>query len=490
MFKTILIKEIQETVYNFRFLISTLLCLILVPLGMFVSLKDYEGRLYEYQREVQLYLEQSEGNLRRSFIAQGFRPPSPLSVFSRGFDENLPQKVVVEHDVPMKLEYKVVNENSFSSLFGEIDFVYIVSYFVSLMALIFTFGCIASEKESGTIRLLMSNSLPRWKIIIAKLVGNYFVFTASFLIALILALLILNTSNVFSLFLGEVLTKFCIILLVTLLFIFMMFNLGIWISTITRNSISSMVILLFVWFIFSLVVPKISPMISQILYPIKTQQQINDEIKIVRQNLNDELEAKEIELYARELAAHNVDLGSRSRSEIDETNRRNAMKTYDEAIAPVLADHKERTSNEIAKIENLYNKKKNIQMAITMNLSRLSPVSCFTYIISEFSSTGIAERRKFYEYAQRFQNTTNQELYDNYITRVYRTENSTSMYGDVKDGLDYDTLKNLPVPQLEYDRVTVREAVRVIWIDIVLLCFFCILFFTLSFVSFLKYDVR
>ncbi len=490
MFVTILLKEIQETVYNFRFLVATLLCLILVPLGMFVSLKDYQGRLDEYQRELRLYLEQSEGNLRKSFVAYGFRPPSPLSIFSHGFGENLPHKAIIEDDVPLKLEYKVVNENSFSSLFGKIDFVYIVSYFVSLTALIFTFGSIASEKESGTIRLVMSNSLPRWKVILAKLIGNYFVFTASFILALLISSLMLSTSPVFDLFSKELLTAFAIILLVTLLFIFMMFNLGIWISTITRNSISSMVILLFVWFVLSLVVPKISPMVAQIIYPIKSQQQIFDEIAIVRQNLDEELKATEIELYARELAAFNANVNYRNRSEDDEARRRQAMEAYDAAIAPHLEEHKERVGSEIAKIEALYDKNKNIQMAIAMNISRLSPVSCYTYIISEFASTGIAERKKFLEYSRRFQSTINRELYNNYVTRVYRTENSTSSYGDVRDGYDYDTLKNLPVPVLDYKRVTVIEALKVIWIDIVLLCFFSILFFALSFVGFLKYDVR
>ena len=101
-------------------------------------------------------------------------------------------------------------------------------------------------------------------------------------------------------------------------------------------------------------------------------------------------------------------------------------------------------------------------MAISMNLSRISPMSCFTYIISELSSTGIADRKKFHEHALRFQNTVNQEIYDNYITKTYRLKNSTSIYGSMKEGVDRDALRNRPAPQLEYTHVSIQEALKIV----------------------------
>jgi len=37
-------KEIIETILDLRFVIVTLLCVVLIPLGMYVSIKDYEQR--------------------------------------------------------------------------------------------------------------------------------------------------------------------------------------------------------------------------------------------------------------------------------------------------------------------------------------------------------------------------------------------------------------------------------------------------------------
>ena len=59
MLKTLIKKEITETILDLRFVIATLLCVVLIPLGMYVSLKDYEQRLREYQTSIQQYEQRS-----------------------------------------------------------------------------------------------------------------------------------------------------------------------------------------------------------------------------------------------------------------------------------------------------------------------------------------------------------------------------------------------------------------------------------------------
>ncbi len=44
MLKVLIKKEVLEALLSLRFLIGTLLCLVLIPLGLFVSTKEYEQR--------------------------------------------------------------------------------------------------------------------------------------------------------------------------------------------------------------------------------------------------------------------------------------------------------------------------------------------------------------------------------------------------------------------------------------------------------------
>lgn len=80
MFFTLMPKEIHETIITYRFLIALFLCLILIPLAMYVSLKDYEKRNEEYQNSMRLYQQKSEGRINPEFQAEGFCPPSRLTV--------------------------------------------------------------------------------------------------------------------------------------------------------------------------------------------------------------------------------------------------------------------------------------------------------------------------------------------------------------------------------------------------------------------------
>ncbi|MGB2861732.1 MAG: hypothetical protein WBC05_00270 [Sedimentisphaerales bacterium] len=96
MFGALIGKEIAETVLGLRFTIVTLLCLVLIPLGMYVNRKDYEHRLASYQGELQTYKERfgtPPTPLTGGEEAQGFRPPSILSIFASGLDPFMPDKV-------------------------------------------------------------------------------------------------------------------------------------------------------------------------------------------------------------------------------------------------------------------------------------------------------------------------------------------------------------------------------------------------------------
>ena len=152
MFKVLFIKEVQDPLLDYRSWIVTALCLVLIPLGMFVSRKDYESRLNEHKRDIELYLETSKGNVGSRFIAQGFRPPSELSVFSLGFKDHLPHRVETTWEGYFNIYSKLRNTNLQSVLFGKIDFTFMVINFLSLLAIIFTFSSVSSEKEKGLTR--------------------------------------------------------------------------------------------------------------------------------------------------------------------------------------------------------------------------------------------------------------------------------------------------------------------------------------------------
>jgi len=486
MILTIIKKEILEAVQSFRFLIATLLCLFLIPLGMYVNLKEYEKRLADYQESVRLYEERSKGNVGAFFSAEGYRPPSVLSIFSVGLEYFLPNKIVTSRDGNVRTSNEQGINNPQSLLFGKVDLLFNVSYVISLLALIFTFSTITGEKENGTFRLVMSNPVPRWQILVAKMAGNYLVLLVPFALSVLVALLILAASGTVAVFSSAVLPSILTILLITLVFILAMFNLGILISSLTHRSITSIVALLFIWAVLVLSLPKISPMVAEIVYPVTSQQVLNIQKTMARENLEKERREKIVELYESLAPQFGVDPNTSfypGRTE----NEKRLFALNDSLKQTIEGEYEQRINMALGRLDEEHRNCQNTQTSIAMNLSRISPASCYAYIISEISATGTLEADKIRENTERYQAEVKENLYDKYIKKEVITRNGWASGGDYVRGFDPRTA---PTPELKYRHANLDEALKTEWTDIVLLLLFNIVFFALSYVSFLRYDVR
>ena len=81
-----------------------------------------------------------------------------------------------------------------------------------------------------------------------------------------------------------------------MLFILSMFTMGILVSTFTRNSTTSIIVLLFLWVMIALIIPKLSPMLAETLYPVKSHQILDMEKRLVKKDIDDEFRQKQEDL--------------------------------------------------------------------------------------------------------------------------------------------------------------------------------------------------
>ena len=103
-FKTLVIREIQGAIIDFRFWVVLLLCVSIIPLSFYVSTRNYAQRLSDYQQEVQAYRDEA-GSVYSHFVAEGVHPPSPLSIFSQGLNIKMPFKVKTSREGSYRIEY-------------------------------------------------------------------------------------------------------------------------------------------------------------------------------------------------------------------------------------------------------------------------------------------------------------------------------------------------------------------------------------------------
>ena len=493
-FKTLVTREIQGAIIDFRFWVVLALCVSIIPLSFYVSVRSYSQRLSDYQQEVQSYRENTEIHIR--FVAEGVHPPSPLSIFSQGLASKMPHKVLISRDGDFRMDkflpnkalisrdgdYKIeyARPDNKKDLLGEIDFAFIVAFVLSILAIVFTFSSISGDKESGILRLVLANPVFRKQVLMAKLVGNYVVFLAPFILSLLIALLIVYVSGLIPIFSKELFIPVLIMLGISLLFILVMFNFGLWISALTRNSILSVNVLLLIWIVLGLVVPKISPIIGATVYPVESTTVFESKKALLRYNIANEWNKEEAGLL--EGLRNQFRPGTNGIS----SDWTEILSAYDEQITPIREKYESLLAAETKKIVDDYTLRCNKQNNIARSIARLSPIYTVNRLMAEFSGTGYSEADYFVRQAVVYKEYVKQNYYDKMPVKIYRDAGG---YMTLPGTRSTDMPTELPTLE-NYKSIGVGQIFQQNWVDIALLGFYCLLFFVCGFVSFLRFDVR
>jgi len=424
MFGIIFFKEILENITNRRFLIVLIVCVLIIPLGFYVSYKDYQVRWYNYQEAKRIYETdhvQVQDILRKEG-GMAFRPPSSLSFLSQGLELFLPT-IAKTPDKIFKLNHVNLEYNNnqgqdylYDYYYGPLDLSFIVSVVMSFFAFAFTFSTIAGEKEKGTLGLILSNSVARHHILLAKISANFLILLIAFFISFLLGSLILITQNL-PIFDKGVWPVLVIALFSSVLFIGVFFNLGLLISTLTKRTVSAIVILLLCWVFFIGLIPKLSIIIAQLIYPVQSQQLIDfEKYQICLQNEN-ECEAEVDKL----IESMTIQLN-------DNSHDKNFVKQQE----IIRSEFQSRTIDELQKIDRDIETQRNTQNLSAINLARLSPVSCFIRPLAEISRTGLVSYQQFLERTNDYQSILNSEIFSKIRFIKSKSSFSSSFSGDIK----------------------------------------------------------
>jgi len=253
-------KEFLNNLFTARFVIGFLLCLVLIPFSILINVSDFrdQSSLFRQDRdiadkatkEVRVY-----SALRPTIVF----PPEPLSIFSRGIRSHVGNLVEISlGEKPLLAEGQAaVRDNPFLASFFSVDFVDIAAIIFSLLALLFSYDALSREKESGTLKLQLSNSLARSAVLAGKVLGILLtllpILIFSFLLSAVL-ILISGNVNFSSLEWGRIALLFGASLIYLAVFIFI----GLLISAHSRTSVTSLVVCLFVWVFLVFIVPNLS----------------------------------------------------------------------------------------------------------------------------------------------------------------------------------------------------------------------------------------
>ena len=297
MLMTLIQKEMMHHILSVRFVALLLMCALLIPLTFSISYRKYSQSLTDYQESVNRSRSETKENPPNAQdpdveVSKLFLKPTPLSVFANGLEEVLPTYLGMTRN-GIRPGSTALAQAPLAYVLGNLDFLFIVGTVFSLLALLFTFDAVAGEREAGTLRINLSNPVPRDVFLWSKLIGGYVVFVIPFLVAFLLGLLLLTWQG-FPL--GELKIAMPVfgLTLVSLLYIAVFFAIGVVISTYLDNSKTALIVAFTFWVFAVLIAPRGAFVISKLVAPTRTQQTVYMEKTAIRNNLA-ERETRDIE---------------------------------------------------------------------------------------------------------------------------------------------------------------------------------------------------
>lgn len=467
MLKILMRKELLEILLSFKFVVTSAICMIALVTSILLGAIDYRADLQQYNSSKTV----NRANLRsytswENLGLQGMRvakPPSPLTIFSAGL-QGVSGKVFAfsTRELPHP-EGAEVTAVPILALFGELDPTFIVGVIASLFALLFAYDSISGEKERGTLKLILSNSVPRDNILLGKLAGGF----SSVLIALLVpfftgVLLVLLFFPVDMR--GGQWLRLLFILLTFLVYLLCFFCLGLLVSSRTNRPAVSFLVCLLIWVVFVNVFPKAAVLIARRISPVPSihemvAEQVSRSSEYAQRATEDALEL-----------SRGVNRGDFS------------IEDYGRRAAEMRAALDEEFTRRDAAYQELVQQKARNSLAWAKNLSRLSPLSAMRYATMNLADSGMERDERFLkmlaEHRQEFVRFVNQNAAnENVAIRVFSPEPPKP--------LDLTGL-----PEFQFREESLWPALARALPDLLILLLYSVLFFTLSFFSFRHYDPR
>lgn len=472
-------REIYDHLNSLRFAFTTVLLIALMIVNAIGYLGEYTAQSTVYQKKVSASLNKMRLNADNLYnlFKEGpgtlYKKPSSLAFCTSSGETFIPESAEgvrssfgifsdggLSIEGIWQMEYPQSNPSLWDIMpdYTNTDWADIISIVLSLVAVLFTFDAISSERERGTLRLTLSNSISRGTVLVSKFLAALITISIPFLIAVLINLFLLYTSGSVPLEPNEW-GRLGIIVLIAFVYLSIFLALGLLTSSRVSNSSTSLTILLLIWTVWMVLLPSTLGALTSGLQPTMT----SDEFRVHKQEMHNNLNAQ------YDYRQHIDDIPSR---EIPATEGTLFWSKY-------VTEYAKR--DEKLNEEHLNAQIAQIQLA--RSITRISPASSVQYAIESLAGTGFTRHVQFLKQVRRYAGE-----FMSFLVETDRTDPESPHAIGPKEGTSQKPVRFESIPKFE-DHISFSGAYNAATTDILLLFLFFAVLFAGAFLSFLRVDV-
>ncbi len=476
-------KEFLDSLLNQRFMMLAVFCIVLMPMSAWINYEYYDARKDAFDSQLADYRASEEDDQ----ASRAYRAPSLMSPLARGNEPYMPIYYSFNSSAtgnqgdatsPGNIE---AQDFAILSTFGSFDFLFLVQVVFSLLAILLAFDMIAGEKERGTLKAVLANSVPRDQLIAAKFMGGFSVLWMTFLIGFLLLFLVLILFD--SQFAQpQMLTRIFFIFAFSSLFLAGFFGLGLMVSTFCHSSRTAIIILLVVWVMMQLVIPKAGEMIAVVLRPTQSEH----EVRIERQKIMAE-ELAALDDRAGELFTEITGISAPEKAFLHMRTDDPSVGAFRDAYQASFQSSKQQQNDRIRAIAQAWQRERNLQRDLGNTIALISPASALTILVSDVAGTGDLAYQQYRDAVADQYQIVDREYFSRMESNSYRINIGGAMLsGNFED----EAVTPEAIPPFTIPPPQLADIIKAnIW-PLVTLVFYLIIPFLAGYTRFLKYDVR
>lgn len=469
MVSVIIEKELRDIISSRKFAVSFAVSALLIVLAFYSGAVRYHTAVARHDAAVRENLKQMEGVADWLMVRNHriFLPPEPLACLVSGIANDMATTTSVRSRGEMPQDDTRYNDEPVFAVFRFLDLEFIFQIVLSLFAVLFAYDAINGEKERGTLQLTLANPVPRRVILTGKVLGSLCALGIPLLLPILLGALVLivfgvpmNTDDWL---------RLALIVVAGLLYFSVFLTLSVAVSALTRRSSHSFLMLLVIWILTVLVVPRSAVLFAGRAVEVPSVDEIGSQMARLNQQLFSEDREK---------------MASFKPGAPGEPQK--AMEEFQKFMGKIADEREQRMNDLSSRLNEERANRQVIQQRVAFGIARVSPSACFALAAGSLAGTGLSLQAHYRREAQMYQQTYAKFIMD----KTGMNPGGGLVFRMINDGEKPKPIDPKEMPPFQYNRLTLHDQLPEAAPDLALLALFNVVFFGIAQAAFQRYDVR
>lgn len=470
MLRLLVERELREIARSPKFVVTFGVCSLLILLSFYLGARNYTDGVAQYQAAKAENVRQLEGltDWLRVEQLRIFLPPQPLATLVNGVSNDIGRTTEIQGRGELAPYGSRYGEEPTIAAFRILDLEFIFRIVLTLFAIVFAYDAVNGEKERGTLRLALSNAVPRRTYILGKIVGSYVALVGALLIPTLAGAVLLPAMGVH--LSGDEWGRFGLILLAGFLTIGAFLALSVLLSAATHRPSHSFGLLLVIWVTAVLIAPRASVLIAGRAVDVPSV----DEIASQRSRLDMQLTAED----RNAMGAFNSTVRGNPDAMLAE---------FQKYMGQVRDEHDRKLRELTARQDEERANRQAVQSSLALGIARVSPVASFSLASATLAGTSLALQRRYLDQAKVYQQEYAKFMMAKTGVNPDGRMIMIRMGGNQEEAKPIDPTE---LPEFHFTPPRLADVVSGAAGDLGLLGIFNLIFFAGAVIAFNRFDVR